>query len=265
MRCPNCGSPVHPAWTSCRGCGASLEALKSPAIAWAMPTPKPLFEGARRAFERVTSTPALRVSAPKVRAPRIAIPAGAASAASRVTATTARLGWSAPQLRAWLVPVLLVAAVGAFALVIVLAGAVGAALLDAARAHASTAESTKQLADLKAAMTSADQARVTLQTTAQQAQTNVSSITSQRDDLQKKLDDTSKQITEVQAKLTTAESTANEQTKLTGLQKQQIKALSDCLSGTQVAVEFGRSGRWNSADLALQTVAASCTAAKSAQ
>ncbi|RLT27512.1 MAG: zinc ribbon domain-containing protein [Chloroflexi bacterium] len=261
MRCPNCGSPVHPAWTSCRGCGASLEALKAPAIAWAMPTPKPLFEGARRAFERAKS-PTPQVDASKVHVPEMAIPAGAASAASRMTASTARLGWSAPQLRAWLVPVLLVAAVGAFALALVLAGAVGAARLDATRAHAAANESAQQLADVKAAMTSADQARVALQTSAQQAQ---QSATSQRDDLQKKLDDASKQITDVQAKLTTAESTANEQTKLAGLQKQQIKVLSDCLSGTQVAIEFGRSGRWNSADLALSTIAASCTAAKAAQ
>jgi septal ring factor EnvC (AmiA/AmiB activator) len=182
-----------------------------------------------------------------------------------VSATTARLGWSAPQLRAWLVPVLLISTAGAFALVLLLAGAVGAARLDASRAHASEAAVTKQLSDLKAAASGADQARAALQTSAQQAQQNASSVTSQRDDLQKKLDDASKQLTEVQTKLTTAEASVTEQTKLTGLQKQQIKALSDCLSGTQVAIEFGRSGRWNSADLALQTIAASCTAAKAAQ
>ncbi len=177
-------------------------------------------------------------------------------------ATGARLGWSAHQLRAVLLPAALVAAVGAFALALVLATMLGVARSDASRARAGEAAANAKLAELQSAVSGADQARATLQTAAQQAQASASSVAGERDSLRKQLDDSAKELTELQAKLTSVQATADQQTVLATQQKQQVRVLTECLSGTLVAVEFGRSGRWSSADRALEAVKDSCTAAR---
>jgi len=149
-------------------------------------------------------------------------------------------------------------AVGALAL----ASSAASARAEAGRAREAERVATERLATVQAMASGAEQARGDANSAAQQAEASVSKTVAERDELARRLDAATKDAAAVQAKLTQVSATAEQQTALVGQQRQQLRVLTECLSGTLVAVEFGRSGRWSSADRALDAVKDSCTAAR---
>lgn len=268
MRCPECGSPVHPNWDSCRGCGAALDGLKGRPVAWALPTvPRPVTEGAKRAAERVRKIQAPSFSAPRLAlraVPRPSRPGGGAGSLGRAW-WTSRAQFSMPAMsgvRGFVAPAAALVAVLALLLAAVFAASAANARVEARQAREAEQAAGAKLTELQSAVTGAEQARGELQSAAQTAQASASSVASERDDAKKRLEAASKDLTELQAKLTSVTATAEQQTALAAQQKQQVRVLTECLSGTLVAIEFGRSGRWSSADRALDAVKDSCTAAR---
>lgn len=253
MRCLTCGSPVHPGWYTCRGCGAELRSQRPRSAARALPAlPRAsamsaIQRAAARAGEHVRTLrmPALQIRAPRISTPHIGAP---------------RIGTA--RLSSGLVPVLgmlvVLLAVGALAL----ASSAASARAEAARAQEAERVATERLAAVQAMASGAEQARGDASSAAQQAEASVSKTVAERDELARRLDAATKDATAIQAKLMQATASAEQQTALVGQQRQQLRVLTECLSGTLVAVEFGRSGRWSSADRALEAVKDSCTAAR---
>ena len=268
MRCPECGSPVHPNWDSCRGCGAALEGLKGRPAGWVLPTmPRPVTEGAKRAVERVRN-----IQGPSFSTPRLALRAlprssrlggGAGSLGRALSASRAQFAMPAMSgARRFVAPAAVFVAVAALLFAAVFAAAAADARAEARQAREAEQAVGAKLTELQSAVAGAEQTRGALQSAAQTAQASASSVAAERDAANQRLDAAAKDLAELQAKLTSVTATAEQQTALAGQQKQQVRVLTECLSGTLVAVEFGRSGRWSSADRALDAVKDSCTAAR---
>lgn len=227
MNCANCGALLHPTADFCRACG--LDVPRAPH------TSTPRFQG-------LGGLRAMRLpAAPALHAPRVAMPA--MPALPRLPRRVLAIGGV---VAVAVVAVVLIASVA-------VAGAQDGGALAAARSALSGRDT--KIASLEATIASNTQAQQSLQTSVQSAQQEKAVLTSQRDASQK-------QVTTLETKVKDAETTLQTQQALTTKQQQQLKTLSTCLNGTAVALAFGRSGRWASADLALSAVADACKASE---
>lgn len=70
------------------------------------------------------------------------------------------------------------------------------------------------------------------------------------------------QIGSLEAKVTQIEAALKEAQATSTQRQQEIRTLSNCLNGTAVALAFGKTGRWSSAELAITAVESACKASE---
>lgn len=227
MNCANCSALLHPTAEFCRVCGVDVP--RTPDAS----TPR---------FQGLGGLRAMRL--PDVAGPRI--PHVALPALTAMPRVSRRVLIAGGVVVACVVAAVLLASAAR-------AGAQNGGALAAAQSALSGRDT--KIASLDATIASNAQAQQSLQTSLQSAQQEKAVLTSQRDASQK-------QVTSLEAKVKDTDATLATQQALTTKQQQQLKTLSTCLNGTAVALAFGRSGRWPSADLALSAVADACKASE---
>lgn len=219
--CPECQTPVGEEWEHCLRCGSILP-----------PTP----EVTTSMGERISSwLDGLRSS---VRRAPAAIP-----------------GY---RLRRWAVPA---AAIGVGA-ALALAGVAFANLsptdpeIEAARAAQATAEA--QLASVTAALEGAEASRKALIDDLDKAQARIAALDADAQRDEEALARLQERSAGLEEDLAASEEAALEQQDLVEAQAGEIAALTECLGGTQVALQFARDGLMGLADRAMEAVAVAC-------
>ena len=247
MKCESCGAAIHSAADFCRVCGTDAP---------------PRAESSTPRLRGIDSLRALVPAMPS-RAPRQA----RSARRSGSVAPEAALHLPASALSALRVPAVsrralmvagAVAAVIAIALVLVnidTGAPPDVTGRELAAARQTIAERDAKLASLEGTLATNTQAQSALQTSAQQTQQANDTLRQERDAAQQ-------QVKALEVKVTQTEASLKEQLTLTTLQQNNLSTLSSCLNGTAVALAFGRTERWNSADLALNAVAGACKAAE---
>jgi len=129
-------------------------------------------------------------------------------------------------------------------------GSAGGALAAAQRA---VTERDAKIASLEGTIATGAKAQSALQTSVQSAQQESVTMRDARDSA-------AQQVTALEAKVRETEASLKDAQALTSKQRQDLRILSTCLNGTAVALAFGRTGRWPSADVALAAVADACAA-----
>lgn len=223
MKCASCGAAVHPAADFCGVCGGDAPRPKASSA--------PRLSGIE--FPDVAAGLAgLRTSAPAVSMPGV----------SRRMLAIAGAG---------------------------VAGIVIALLLVNAALGADDGSAARQLAAAKTAIEQRDakiaalEGTVATNTQMQSALQSSAQGTKKENDVLKGERDSAKQeVTALEAKLKQTETSLKDAQTTVTKQTADLKTLAGCLNGTSVALAFGRSGRWPSADLALGAVAAACKASE---
>lgn len=112
-----------------------------------------------------------------------------------------------------------------------------------------------KIASLEGVVATGNQAQGELQNVAKTAQEQGAATARERDEAQQRVSQLESRLMETQGKLTDLEKKSAQQT-------QELKSLASCLNGTAVALAFGRTNRWSSADVALAAVADACKASE---
>lgn len=244
MRCPECGAAADARWDACRACGSRLPRPKTPTL------------DARVTQAGAAVMPALRRARGSVRTPAVRLPA----LNSGFTASAPRLGrvWNFAPRNAWQM-----AAVGLALLSLVLLALLMRERMAAsdARAEASTLSSQLTTAQTSAQGASGDAEALRKQ--ALDAAAAGQAATKERDAARADLAAAQRSVQQAQADLEAARTTIAERDTTIGTQRTALSALSDCLGGTSVAIEFGRRGNWSAADRSLAAVASQCSVAQS--
>ena len=277
MKCASCGAAVHPAADFCGVCGGDApraEASSAPRLSGMGLTGIGASVAARFAALRNVRIP----GASSVRLPSLsARPARGSGDAGRSRGTERRdtsgtSGGSAAAMRAS-APAIAMPRVSQRALGITgsaVAGIVIALLLANAALGADDGSTARELAAAKTAIEQRDakiaalEGTVATNTQMQSAlQSSAQSTTRQNDILKTERDSATQEVTALEAKLQQTETSLKGTQATITKQTADLRTLSSCLNGTSVALAFGRSGRWSSADLALGAVAAACKASES--
>lgn len=233
MNCAECGRPLHPMHAECDFCGAtsplghpnSLEQAveRTRAAATGVLTQA---RGLRLALPRLPRWPA-RPRLPH--APRIERPSGRALAV---------LGGGAALIALFLV------------LAMSIPRGPAQAEVDAAQA-AATASNMKQ-AELQAALDAAQQRLNDLEAAQGRTQAEGEARATAGETEMKGLRE---QVAQAEASAKASKDAAD-------LAGRRVQALTECLNGTNVALQFGRTNAWDPADRALAAVSAACADAK---
>ncbi len=244
MKCVNCGAAVHPAADFCRICGADAPPRATSSRIALPPGAARVSQQFAAAIDRVRD----RASSMSRPSPRLALSGGpGALAVPRISRRSTVLAAGAV---AGLIVMLLLVRTA-------LASAENGGALDAARnalsgqnARIATLEA-KVAADAQAHQQQQGALQAQLQTAQQQGAT-----------LKGERDSSKQQVTALDAKIKDLEETLKTQQTLTTKQQADLKTLSTCLNGTSVALAFGKTNRWSSADVALNSVKDACKAAE---
>lgn len=272
MKCTSCGAAVHPAADFCGVCGGDAprpEASSAPRLSGMGGIGLPGVAAGLAALRNVRIP-----GASSVRLPSFPARAARNSSTARPGGSERRAasGGSAAVVRAS-APSIAMPSVSQRALVIAgaaVAGIVIALLLVNAALGADDGSTARQLAAAKTAIEQRDakiaalEGTVATNTQMQSALQSSSQSTKKENDILKTERDSSKQeVTALEAKLKQTEASLKDSQAAVTKQTADLKTLSSCLNGTSVALAFGRSGRWPSADLALGAVAAACKTSES--
>lgn len=226
MRCPECGRPLHPMHAECDFCGA------------ASPLARP--NGLDQAVER-TRTAAAGVLT-QARGMRLSLPRP--SAGSRIPHVERPSGRV----------LMLFGGLALVALFVVLLITMprGPAQAEVDAAQASAAASNAKQAELQATLDAAQQRLHGIEAAQGRTQAAAETRATTAETEAKGLRD---QVKKAEASATTAK-------EATDRAEHRIQALNECLTGTTVAMQFGRTNSWSAADRALAAVSAACTEAR---
>lgn len=228
MNCDDCGKPLHPMRAQCDFCGAASPFAQPNGLDLALERTRAAATGV------LTQARGLRFAlpVPSVHAPKsdLALPS------SRVLAMLGGRGL-----------VVLLAVV-----VAVSVSGGGPSQTEVDSAQASAAASGIRQAELQTALDAAQTRVKDLE--AAQARTQAEA-------------DTHATAAETEAKglreqVKKAEAAATTSKEATDRAERRAQALSECLTGTTVAMQFGRPNSWSAADRALQAVAGACSEAR---
>lgn len=233
MNCAECGRPLHPMHAECDFCGA------------ASPLGRP--NGLEQAVER-TRAAATGVLT-QARGLRLAIPRPPRLAGGSRVAPVPSLGRPSGRLLAALGGAALVAV---FALILATMPS-GASEAELAAAQASAAASSAKQAELQTTLDAAQKRLSDLETAQGRTQAETQARVATAETEAKSLRD---QLTKSAAETKAAK-------EATDRAEQRVQSLSECLTGTGVALQFGRANSWGAADRALAAVSAACADARS--
>lgn len=232
MNCAECGRPLHPLHAECDFCGA------------ASPLGRP--NGLEQAVER-TRAAATGVLT-QARGLRLALPRPPRASAGPRVPQIPRLGRPSGRVLA----ILGGAALIAFVALILVTMPGGASKSELAAAQSSAAASSAKQAELQAALDATQQRLKDLEAAQGRAQAEAETRATTAETEAKGLRE---QVTKAAAETKAAK-------EATTRAEQRIQSLNECLTGTSVAMQFGRANSWGSADRALAAVAAACADAR---
>ena len=234
MKCTECGRPLHPMHTECDFCGA------------ASPLGRP--NGLEQAVERtraaatgvLTQARGLRVALPRPSRP-----------SGRPRVTVPRVPSLGRPSGAILVVIGGAALVALFALILVTQPS-GASETELAAAQSSAAASVAKQAELQAALDATQQRLKDLEAAQGRTQAEVEARATAAETEAKSL----------REQVTTAAAETKAAKEATARAEQRVQSLSECLTGTTVAMQFARANSWGPADRALAAVSAACSDAR---
>lgn len=223
--CPECETPVGEEWEHCLRCDAVLPSVPAapPSLGERMRLP---FQGLRDAMgDRLVGLSALRV-------------------------------------RRWAIPAAAIGVGAALALVGVAFATLGPTDPDIEAARAAEAAAEAQVAEISAVLDGAEASRRALIDDLDAAQARIATLEDQTEAGAAMMSTLQETSTALEAELAAAEAAALDQEELVAAQTSRIEALSECLSGTQVALQFARDGLMGPADRAMEAVAVACFEAR---
>lgn len=238
MNCRECGRPLHPMRDECDFCGADSPFARPNRLDLAVERSR------AAAIGLLTQARGLRLAPP--RSPRLA---------PRPGSTMPHLGRPSGRAITILGGVTLVALV---ALVFVLMPwGMSQSDLEAAQAELEAAQASAAASDAKQAelRTALDVARKRLSDTEAARGRMQAEVEARAASAETEVKALREQVTKSAAEAKSAKESATRA-------EQRIQSLSECLSGTTVALQFGRANSWGPADRALAAVSAACADAR---
>jgi septal ring factor EnvC (AmiA/AmiB activator) len=119
-----------------------------------------------------------------------------------------------------------------------------------------------EASDLQAALDGAEASRLALIDDLDEAHERIASLEARAESDAEALSDIEGSIADLEERLLAAEETTGEQEAVLTSQVIRIAALSECLEGTQVALQFARDGLMGPADRAMEAVSVACFEAR---
>lgn len=229
MNCAECGRPLHPMHIECDFCGAASPLGRPNGLEQAVERTRAAATGVLTLARGLRLTvPRLRPSAGAPRMPRLGRPSG-----------------------------LVLAVLGGAAIVAVVALSLvtspsGASESELAAAQSSVAASGAKQVELQTALDVAQKRLSDLEVVHGRIQAEVETRATAAETEAKSLRE---QVTKAAAESKAAK-------EATTRAEQRIQSLNECLTGTMVAMQFGRANSWGPADRALAAVSAACADAR---